>query len=79
MTDQTTGATYADAIIAALRFAREEPLTFLLTVPGSIALCIGGSIWVMKLLVVGPTSKLRAAFDAKRAASAALSYFRSKE
>jgi len=70
MTNEHMGATYADAVIVALSFARESPMVFLLTVPLTVALCLVFVIVVMRVFVAGPTARLRSEFDSKRAASA---------
>jgi hypothetical protein len=47
MADPKIGATYPDAIIAALTFAREEPWIFLLTVPPTVfGLIIATLLWL---------------------------------
>lgn len=47
MADLKNGATYADAIIFALAFAKDEPLIFMLTVPPTIfGLIIGTVLWL---------------------------------
>ena len=66
MSASGTGATYGDAIIAALGFAERHPWRFLLTVP--FTLCVAG--WVIlilfRIVLIGPVSRHRKQYEAER-------------
>ena len=60
------GATYADAIIAAIEFAKDHPWRFLLTMPISIGLGLVIMVLVLRILVIGPINSYRNQYDTKR-------------
>jgi hypothetical protein len=53
----TVGATYADAIIVALNFARDEPAIFMLTVPLTIIIVVIGVVRWNKFFFTDPTKR----------------------
>jgi hypothetical protein len=63
----TTGATWADAIIAAIEFAKEHPFRFLLTVPLTLGLLFAMMVLALRVGLLGPVTGFRNQYERKRA------------
>lgn len=66
MAEPQSGATYADAIIGALRFAQENPVTFLATVLPTLTLVIIILLLWFRFIVARPLGRQWEAYRARR-------------